>query len=324
MTLNHAHESLFGPPSEPIDVSKFLQDAGSRFGPGGSSSAISTLNARWENLTQEKMDAVQAECLGSIAELKSSAEDAWNNPIVSAHLIKNHETAVGAIYDQADTSKSSRTTASNRGGRKRKRQDEEGLADRPEVKSLQEKLDAIQLNCWSLPPGSALFIRPSKNGDQNALTTAKRMGRGVLSLNQTPIPHSSDTRTSISTDTSYPSSGQALITISVHNRIPWSHNSFSRVSQHVVISTQSLADLVEVIPCISNEIPDENLDDEGHAIGYELGQGARGQSDRMGFVFCIEGIIYDETDEGVNAEKTPAGAATTGDEERQVASGHSI
>ena len=75
---------------------------------------------------------------------------------------------------------------------------------------------------------------------------------------------------------------QAVLTVSIHNRVPWGPSYVNRSSQHVFLSSQNLQDLCATIPCISNHLPpeagfeSENLTDNGES-----------QS-----VICIEGLLY--------------------------------
>ena len=82
----------------------------------------------------------------------------------------------------------------------------------------------------------------------------------------------------------------ALLTITVYNRVSWSWNFVARCSQHAVLSTQTLGDLYDVIPCVSNEIPQERYEN-GVFAGYEQpGDGTLPIS--SGAVVVIEGTAY--------------------------------
>jgi snRNA-activating protein complex subunit 3 len=90
-----------------------------------------------------------------------------------------------------------------------------------------------------------------------------------------------------------PESGQsatqdALITITIHGRVPWGHGALARLSQHAVLASQTLADLFAVIPCASKELFDEIVED-GHLLGYEKTHKSNGSE---GCVMCIEGLAY--------------------------------
>jgi snRNA-activating protein complex subunit 3 len=122
---------------------------------------------------------------------------------------------------------------------------------------------------------SALFLRAPKNSDLNILTAIKRSA---------PLEPSSSPQY----DSTSPSSKTALISYTVHNRLTWGHNLFSRSSQHALLATQTLNDLFEVIPCSSNEIPNEMVVD-GEVVGFEPRPADQGSS---GCVICIEGMAY--------------------------------
>ena len=86
----------------------------------------------------------------------------------------------------------------------------------------------------------------------------------------------------------------ALLFITVYNRLSWGQKFLLRASQHVVLSSQSLGDLFDAIPCTSKEIPDETLDEASAFTGYKV----PGSEDSMaldngpGTAFCIEGVLY--------------------------------
>jgi snRNA-activating protein complex subunit 3 len=77
------------------------------------------------------------------------------------------------------------------------------------------------------------------------------------------------------------------VVVSVYNRLAWSYNFVYRGSQHVVLSSNSLEDLYAVIPCPSNEIPDECVVD-GTFVEYGAGSSSR----PSGCVVVIEGTAY--------------------------------
>jgi snRNA-activating protein complex subunit 3 len=62
------------------------------------------------------------------------------------------------------------------------------------------------------------------------------------------------------------------------------------MSQHAILSSQSIGDMFEVIPCVSNEIPREVTDDEGNVTGYEPASAE--DPAFTGCVVCIEGVAY--------------------------------
>jgi snRNA-activating protein complex subunit 3 len=160
--MSRGFDSYFGPPSQPINVAEFLQQANSVLLSG------SFTNTSWEQLTPEHRNAVEAEiterCSSphytllaliahqrSISDLKSSLEQVWDNPILSAHVLRQHESTVASVCGQADAPATK--------GRKRKRQiAPEGSESAPEVLQLQEKLDAVNLRCWRYVSSSCMSL----------------------------------------------------------------------------------------------------------------------------------------------------------------------
>ncbi|PPQ77186.1 hypothetical protein CVT25_011032 [Psilocybe cyanescens] len=135
-------ESLFGPPSEPINISLFLE------------TALSQENAE----LQEIFDAeVIDEC--SVSELRESLCNTWSNPTLSAHLIKDHDHMVSALH--ALNQKPLKAT------RKSYLPDPDTLP--VEVTNLQKSLDAVSLNSFRLKTDANMFMRTPKNSDRNIL-----------------------------------------------------------------------------------------------------------------------------------------------------------
>jgi snRNA-activating protein complex subunit 3 len=83
---------------------------------------------------------------------------------------------------------------------------------------------------------------------------------------------------------------EAIITVTVHNPLPYKQGSLARNSQHAVLSSQTLGDLYEAIPCISNEIPPETCEDD-EMVGYDI-KGKQPPGVSTGAVICIEGLAY--------------------------------
>lgn len=73
--------------------------------------------------------------------------------------------------------------------------------------------------------------------------------------------------------------------MSIYNRPPWSPL-LCRSSQHVVLSSQTLGDLYDTIPCTSNELPSEIIVD-GKVTGY-----SDETPSHRGAVICIEGVVH--------------------------------
>jgi len=77
------------------------------------------------------------------------------------------------------------------------------------------------------------------------------------------------------------------VTLSVYNRLAWSHNFVYRGSQHAVLSSNTLGELYDVIPCPSNELPDESTVD-GTFVGYD----SVPSKHPNGYVVVIEDTAY--------------------------------
>lgn len=142
-------------------------------------------------------------------------------------------------------------------------------------------------------------MRASKHSDFNALKSVKKSGHGTLSRSQlsSQFPRltgvSSTSPSALSESSSH---RDALVTLTVHNRVPWIHSQFTRFSQHVVLSSQTLADFVRVIPCDSSEMPNEVVDDHGNVVGYTYESEEQGEETGVhageGCLLLIEGVAY--------------------------------
>ncbi|KAH7913909.1 snRNA-activating protein of 50kDa MW C terminal-domain-containing protein [Hygrophoropsis aurantiaca] len=286
--MARANESHFGPPSEQISISKFLEDA----------STVElepdlTSNPFWMGLSQAQRDAVDSECTDSISALKGTIENAWNNPILCAHLTRNHDASVAALYGQTDLSATK--------GKKRKRAAHGDSANHSqELSAMQDELDAISLNSWGLNLDSALFMRAPKNSDYNALESVKQMGNAVLfdhskthsthaRQNNPPTSPESPGSNPISTATL----SVALITITVYTRLAWAYSFVSRSSQHVVLSSQTLAEFIHIIPCVSSDLPVETASEDGDVAAYEL-QNDTASNHNESCLVCIEDQVYSD------------------------------
>lgn len=82
-------------------------------------------------------------------------------------------------------------------------------------------------------------------------------------------------------------SGTALLTITVYDRTPTSPFYVHRASTHVLLTSQTLGDLYDVIPCPSKEQPSETRDEDGILTGYDLKQ-----PESSGCVLCVNGVAY--------------------------------
>ncbi|KIK67209.1 hypothetical protein GYMLUDRAFT_37277 [Collybiopsis luxurians FD-317 M1] len=125
-------------------------------------------------------------------------------------------------------------------------------------------------------PDSALFTRPPRNPDFNTLTSIK----------------TTDTDMDAQLDTD---GSQILITVTAHSKVQWRTSILNKTSQHVLQASQSLGDLFEAIPCVSNELPEEILEDD-QVTGYKEVGGINGSS---GCVMIINDLAFGD---GLNEE----------------------
>jgi snRNA-activating protein complex subunit 3 len=136
---------------------------------------------------------------------------------------------------------------------------------------------------YRLPQEAAVFIRGPKNSDINTLTEI------VSFSNPDSFPCTLSDRSSKkqAKNGSTPDPHSVVVMVSVYNRLTWSYNFVYRSSQHAVLSSNTLAELYNVIPCPSNELPDESTADRTF-VGYESGP----PKQPGGCVMVIEGTAY--------------------------------
>lgn len=84
----------------------------------------------------------------------------------------------------------------------------------------------------------------------------------------------------------------AVLTLTVYNRIPWVQSYLVRMSQHSVLASQTLGDFIRSIPCDSSEMPEEQVDTVGGISGYHYDTGPRAEE---GCLLLIEGIVYGDS-----------------------------
>lgn len=137
-------------------------------------------------------------------------------------------------------------------------------------------------------------MRAPKHSDFNALKHVKKSGHGTLVCNQSS-PQSPCLTGASSAPLALGESSlhrDALVTLTVHNRVPWIHSQLSRFSQHVVLASQTLADFVRVIPCDSSEMPNEAVDDHSNVVEYTYESEETAARTEEGCLLLIEGVAY--------------------------------
>ncbi|KAF7428245.1 hypothetical protein PC9H_007466 [Pleurotus ostreatus] len=145
----HAHESTFGPASEPIDINSF---------------ALTESGGLRSDSTTQIPPGIAEEC--SVADIRKEVQDTWDNVKLSGYLLRDHELVVNNVHITAESKKK----------RKRIINYEALKIPHAAVQDLQESLKCISKNlqCWPYSAEAALFMRAPKNTDFNVLDSVKR------------------------------------------------------------------------------------------------------------------------------------------------------
>ncbi|KAF4620583.1 hypothetical protein D9613_000410 [Agrocybe pediades] len=205
----------------------------------GSTATFSQTYSQTNNFTQEIKD----EC--SVSDIRDSLRDTWDDPSLSSYLTKYHDRTIQAL----DNAMNQKTSKANR-----KACVPESDATQAEFE-LQATLDSVSLKSFRLKADAAPFMRTARNSDKNILQSVK----------STPASNSSD------------ETEEAIITMSIYNKLTWTPSYVARSSQHVFLSSHTLQDVADIFPCTSKNLPPEaGLSEES--------------SDS--FVVCLEGTVY--------------------------------
>lgn len=78
----------------------------------------------------------------------------------------------------------------------------------------------------------------------------------------------------------------SVITISFQSKMQSGH--LAPTCQFAFISTQTLGDVFDALPCVSNELPSEIMDGWGQVTGYTTDQ----PQESSGCAVCIGGLAY--------------------------------
>ncbi|KAK0504781.1 snRNA-activating protein of 50kDa MW C terminal-domain-containing protein [Armillaria luteobubalina] len=225
-------EYYFGPPSEPVHIADFI-------------SSDIPHRAFVDDSDTDNF---------SVSDIRDVVGKVWDNPELSACIIKKHDAVIDALYATQNTTKTRRKTQNTTNG------DEE---DSPAVFELNKALESIRLSSYPFCSEASLFVRPPKNSDQNALDRRK--------------PSESNESPPLPDDARY-----ALITITIYTK---GSSTTMRMSQHAFLSSQALGDIIEAMPCASNSLPKEIV---SHGqVSTELPVNAS-----SGPVVCIEDVLY--------------------------------
>ncbi|KAK0195398.1 Golgi complex component 7-domain-containing protein [Armillaria mellea] len=211
----------------------------------------------------------------SVSDIRDVVGKVWDHPELSACIIKKHDAVIDTLYATQNPTKTRRKTQNTTDA------DEE---DSPAVLELNKALQSIRLSSFPLCSEASLFVRPPKNSDQNALDKRK--------------PSESNNSPSLPDDARC-----ALITVTIYTK---GSSTTMRTSQHVFLSSQTLGDIVEAMPCASNDLPKEIV---SHGeVAAELAVNAS-----SGSVVCIEDVLYGDGMNETEYAEIPAIWSIVGD-----------
>jgi len=205
-------------------------------------------------------------------------------------VTRTHEATVQSFYE----------TANSTSRRKRKRVTvPEPAEEPPAIRAVKANLETVQLKSWPLTLNAALFVRPPKQSDHNTLLATKHLGN----------------------TSEYSSEPHALIFITVYNPLSWGHKLIARSSQHVLLSSQTIGDFFDSIPCVSNELPQRTVDEDAK-INWAFNTG----SGISGAVICIEGVAHGDglTEEDYASKLLDFYDSSTGKNRPKLTKGSSI
>ena len=88
---------------------------------------------------------------------------------------------------------------------------------------------------------------------------------------------------------------KAIITVTLYDRLSWAAGSVARASQHVLLSSQTLGHIFNLLPCPSNGLAADRTDGEDQS-----------QATAEGGVICIDDVAYSDTSQVNYAEYGPS------------------
>ncbi|KDQ21602.1 hypothetical protein BOTBODRAFT_182892 [Botryobasidium botryosum FD-172 SS1] len=289
------NENSFGPPSFDIDVAAFIQTArqSESLGRGNPWQLKEKAHPigkwdEWTSLPAEVQAVIEDEC--NVGDLKSEAHRILARPDLSAVIQRHHETAV----ETALGIDKSQPPEGPRDRKKKKVQvSEDGLeatpkkksrrtrpapslpTEDPDVGALRETIKSMPLGMWRSDEDAFYFIRKPRGDDVNGLAeiaSAIPPNKSAPSDNATSVP---------------PHAVVTIVTTYVNSSI-WPFT-VRRASTHALLSTQTLEDLFDCIPCPSKHIPKEKYKD-GMLVGFD----ETGDSLAAGCVICINDVAYSD------------------------------
>ena len=134
--LAHTIDSLFGPASEKINVNAFIESAKLLYQDTPSNPSSSTIadECRFHNISFLARLSQIDKNFNSVSDIRDSLYNLWNNPTLSATLIRDHDHTIASLRAIVNPNKSRKTY--------------HNTFLLPEISSLQKNTEAISLTAW--------------------------------------------------------------------------------------------------------------------------------------------------------------------------------
>ena len=129
----HSIDSLFGPASEKIDVNAFIESEKLLYQDAISNHSSSTIadECRFHNFLFARFHTLIN--VNSVSDIRDSLYNLWNDPTLSAALIKDHEYTIAALHGNPKKSRKAYPTTDS---------------PLPEVSALQKSIKSVSLTAW--------------------------------------------------------------------------------------------------------------------------------------------------------------------------------
>ncbi|KAF8342178.1 snRNA-activating protein of 50kDa MW C terminal-domain-containing protein [Cantharellus anzutake] len=263
--------ATFGPPSHPISIVKFIEEATSlnRDVSLGRDSPSSEDSLKWNRVDDVTHDKIEQEYI----------RNNLGNPKKEAILRSFHDLQLNEEFGENGAMKRRKGHAGLRGEISSVRLGRSSTAsDEPDLTHFEKTIRDIPLECWNVSAEANLYSRLRRNEDINSLSNIK----------YSSVPSKDGSALCSISGIFGSGSPIALITYAIFSRgFSFPHH-FHRSSTHVALSTQTLGDVYDNMPCLEKFLPQEILSDDGKTlVGYE-----DHVEEGKGVVICVEGVVH--------------------------------
>ncbi|KAF8322065.1 hypothetical protein DL93DRAFT_2162917 [Clavulina sp. PMI_390] len=248
--------STIGPPSQPINIKDFLESAKAR-------------NVRIANvLAAFRGEAMELDGEDTVGEYEPIPEDLKaqieeecridDEGAEARRILKNHKLSKFLSFYHEIWRPSQRVVDVK--GKKKESPEiplNEQLKDQ-EIALAYEVLQSVPLRSWRTPPQASHYIRPVQNSDRNVLTSVRANPLSEGDSNSS-IPRRDSHETAV-----------ALITYTHYTRSTAKPHPYRLISQHVALSSQTLGDIWDNLPCDHKVLPVPKVADSADAGGAIL------------------------------------------------------